>query len=93
MTTTVAATLDYEVVALDMVEILADLDAQAVAFYRWLIDIMRKELDRLGLDLPLVTWGQGFKDVAPAPQRFGSGRTGPTNNFPCAMVFESQTRM
>lgn len=64
--TTPGATVDYEVVARDMADILADLDVQAIAFDRWRIDVFRKELERLGLDLPLVDWGQGFKDMAPA---------------------------
>lgn len=64
--TTPGATVDYEHVAADMLEIFADLDVQAIAYDRWRIDLMRKELDRLGADLPLVEWGQGFKDMAPA---------------------------
>ncbi|WP_270173723.1 terminase large subunit [Diaphorobacter sp. ED-3] len=64
--TTPGATVDYEHVASDMLEIFADLDVQAIAYDRWRIDLMRKELDRLGADLPLVEWGQGFKDMAPA---------------------------
>lgn len=64
--TTPGATVDYEHVAADMLEIFADLDVQAIAYDRWRIDLMRKELDRLGADLPLVEWGQGYKDMAPA---------------------------
>lgn len=64
--TTPGATVDYEFVVADMAEILADVDIQAVAFDRWRIDVFRKELERLGLDLPMIEWGQGFKDMAPA---------------------------
>jgi phage terminase large subunit-like protein len=64
--TTPGATVDYEHVAADMLEIFADMDVQAIAYDRWRIDLMRKELDRLGADLPLTEWGQGFKDMAPA---------------------------
>ena len=64
--TTPGATVDYEHVAADMLEIFADLEVQAIAYDRWRIDLMRKELDRLGADLPLIEWGQGFKDMAPA---------------------------
>ena len=60
------AAIDYEQVANDMATILADVDIQAVAFDRWRIDVLRRELDRLGLELPLVEWGQGFKDMSPA---------------------------
>ena len=64
--TTPGATVDYEIVAQDMAAILADLNVQAIAYDRWRIDLLRKELERVGCDLPLVPWGQGFKDMAPA---------------------------
>ncbi|HQQ71756.1 MAG TPA: terminase large subunit, partial [Alicycliphilus sp.] len=64
--TTPGASVDYGHVAQDLLEILADLDVQAIAYDRWRIDIMRKELDRLGAELPLIEWGQGYKDMAPA---------------------------
>ncbi len=53
-------------VAADMAAILADLNVQAIAYDRWRIDLLKKELDKVGADLPLVAWGQGFKDMAPA---------------------------
>ena len=64
--TTPGASVDYEHVATDIAEILADLDVQAISFDRWRIDLLKKEFDRLGVDLPLVEWGQGYKDMAPA---------------------------
>ena len=64
--TTAGATVDYEIVAQDMAAILAGLDAQAIAYDRWRIDLLKKELERVGCDLPLVPWGQGYKDMAPA---------------------------
>lgn len=64
--TTPGATVDYSFVAAEMAEILADLDIQAVAFDRWRIDVFKRELDRMGIELPLVPFGQGFKDMAPA---------------------------
>lgn len=64
--TTPGASVDYEHVAADMAEILAGLDVHAIAFDRWRIDLLKKELDRIGLALPLVPWGQGYKDMAPA---------------------------
>ena len=63
---TPGATVDYEFVAADMAAILADLNVQAIAYDRWRIDLLKKELDKVGADLPLVAWGQGFKDMAPA---------------------------
>ncbi|MBN9573788.1 MAG: terminase large subunit [Alicycliphilus denitrificans] len=64
--TTPGASVDYEHVAADIAEILSDLDVRGVAFDRWRIDLLKKEFDRLGVDLPLVEWGQGYKDMAPA---------------------------
>lgn len=64
--TTPGASIDYSFVAADMAELLADLDVQGIAFDRWRMDVLRRELDAIGLDLPLIEWGQGFKDMAPA---------------------------
>ncbi len=64
--TTPGASVDYSFVAADMAELLADLDVQGIAFDRWRMDVLQRELDAIGLDLPLIEWGQGFKDMAPA---------------------------
>lgn len=64
--TTPGATVDYEYVAQDIAVILAELNVQAIAFDRWRIDLLKKEFDKIGCELPLVNWGQGFKDMAPA---------------------------
>ncbi len=64
--TTPGASVDYEHLATDVLEILADLDIRAIAFDRWRMDVLKKELDRLGADLPLVPWGQGFQSMSPA---------------------------
>jgi phage terminase large subunit-like protein len=58
--------VDYEAVAKDMADILADCNVAAVGFDRWRFDLLKKELDEIGLDLPLLPFGQGFKDMAPA---------------------------
>ena len=52
--TTPGASVDYEHVAADIAEILSDLDVQAIAFDRWRVDLLKKEFDRLGVDLPLA---------------------------------------
>ena len=64
--TTPGASIDYSFVARDMAEILGELDVQGIAFDRWRIDLLQRELDAIGLHLPLIEWGQGFKDMAPA---------------------------
>lgn len=64
--TTPGATVDYEFVAADIGAILSGLNVQSVAYDRWRIDLLKKELDTLGIELPLVPFGQGFKDMSPA---------------------------
>ena len=61
---TPGATIDYEFVATDMAAILSGLNVQAVAFDRWRIDLLQKELDKIGCELPLIPHGQGFKDMS-----------------------------
>ena len=63
---TPGASVDLEHVAADMLEIFADMDVRAVAFDRWRIDQLRRELDRMGAELPLVEFGQGFQSFSPA---------------------------
>ena len=64
--TTPGATVDYSHVAADMLEILDGMDVRAIAFDRWRINELKRELDRLGAELPLIEHGQGFRDMAPA---------------------------
>ncbi|ARP85769.1 terminase large subunit [Bordetella genomosp. 9] len=64
--TTPGATVDYDHVAVNIAEIVAGLDLQAIAYDRWRMEDLRKPLDRFGIELPLVEWGQGYKDMAPA---------------------------
>lgn len=64
--TTPGKTVDYEAVAADMAEILADCEVRAVAFDRWRMDIFKRDMARIGVDFPLVEFGQGFKDMSPA---------------------------
>ena len=59
---TPGATIDYEFVASDMAAILSGLNVQCVAFDRWRVDLLQKELDKIGCDLPMIPMGQGFKD-------------------------------
>lgn len=60
------SSLDYEVLAKEISEILSECNVQQIAFDRWRIDLLKKEFDELGIDLPLVEFGQGYKDMSPA---------------------------
>ena len=66
MATTPGATVDYEYIANDLIHILSQLNVRGIAYDRWRIDILRKELINLGAELPLFEFGQGFKDMSPA---------------------------
>jgi len=64
--TTPGATVDYEFVAEDIGAILGNLEVQSIAYDRWRIALLQKELDERGITLPLAEYGQGFKDMSPA---------------------------
>ena len=62
--------IDYEDVARDIADTLSDCrSVRAVGFDRWRFDLLKKELDEIGVTVPLVPFGQGFKDMAPAMER------------------------
>lgn len=60
------ASIDYEAVARDILDLLDGCDVQLIAFDRWRMDLIKKEFAELGADLPLHPFGQGFRDMAPA---------------------------
>lgn len=64
--TTPGSSVDYSFVIADIADILSDFDISAIAFDRYRIDVLRREADLIGLTLPLVEYGQGYKDMAPA---------------------------
>lgn len=64
--TTPGHTVDYEYVAQDVAAIFESLNVQNIAYDRWRIDIFRKELTNLAVELPLSEYGQGFKDMSGA---------------------------
>lgn len=49
-----------------LAEIASRFDLQEVGFDRWRIEDLKALLSQEGLDLPLVPFGQGFKDMSPA---------------------------
>lgn len=70
LTTTPGATVDYDFVCVEVAEILAQMgmydSVQKIAFDRWRIEDFKKACERQGVELPLVQFGQGFKDMSPA---------------------------
>lgn len=66
ITLTPGASVDYEYVARRLCELTDDYSVGAIAYDRWRIDVLQAELRRLERELPLVEFGQGFKDMSPA---------------------------
>lgn len=66
LTLTPGASVDYGVVATRLGELCSDFQIREIAFDRWRIDVLKNELSKMGLELPLVPFGQGFKDMTPA---------------------------
>lgn len=64
--TTPGGSVKYEFVARDIGHINADIEVDGIAYDRWRMDQLKKELGDIDLDLPLTEWGQGFKDMAPS---------------------------
>lgn len=64
MTAVPGAVIDYEWLAKDIQRICDGLDIQAIAYDRWRINLLEKELTDIGCDLPLVEHGQGYKDMS-----------------------------
>lgn len=64
--TTPGATVDYEYVIKDIIEIIGSKNVTAIAFDRWRIDVFKGACARMEVELPLVEFGQGFKDMGPA---------------------------
>jgi phage terminase large subunit-like protein len=63
---TAGASIDYEVVARWLAEYADAHDVASIRFDRWRMDVLKAEFGRLGVELPLEPFGQGFKDMTPA---------------------------
>ncbi len=62
--------IDKLAVAKQCAEIVSTYDLQSLAFDRWRIEDFKRICDDEGIGLPLVQFGQGFKDMAPAIDEF-----------------------
>ena len=63
---TPGASIDYEVIARWLAEYCSTRNVVRINFDRWRIDVLKSELARIGAELPLEPFGQGFKDMTPA---------------------------
>lgn len=68
--TTPGRAIDKAFVVHRLGEIAADFKVEAVAYDRWGIKDLERIMTDEGLKLPLVEWGQGFKDMSPALAAF-----------------------
>lgn len=66
LTATPGKVVDYAFVAKRLGQISETYELRSVRFDRWRIDLLEVELDKRSVDVPLVQYGQGFKDMSPA---------------------------
>lgn len=67
LTTTPGRTVDYGFVAKRIGELMQRCpQLQGIAFDRWRIDDLKRELAEEGIEAPLVPHGQGYRDMGPA---------------------------
>jgi phage terminase large subunit-like protein len=66
LTLTPGSSIDYSWVAQWLVDYCSQRNVRTIRFDRWRIDVLKAELTRIGVELPLEPFGQGFKDMTPA---------------------------
>jgi phage terminase large subunit-like protein len=59
-------TTDPRAVAMKVAELHGTYNIRALAFDRWRIEDIKRELDAIGCRVELVPFGQGYKDLSPA---------------------------
>jgi phage terminase large subunit-like protein len=64
--TTPGKVIDYDFVARDIGEITSGLSVAKIGFDRWRMDRMKGSLERMGVELPLEPFGQGYVSMSPA---------------------------
>jgi phage terminase large subunit-like protein len=63
LTTTPGASVDFEYVAQVLANFAARCDLREVRFDRWRIEELKRALEKIGAEVPLVPHGQGYKDM------------------------------
>jgi len=58
--------IDKGAVVQVLAEVMGKYDVRGIAYDRWRIAELQKLISDEGLDVPLIEWGQGFKDMSPA---------------------------
>ena len=68
--TTPSASIEYGHVAEYVSDLCDRYPVEKIAFDRWRIDVFKAEVAKLGRELPLEPFGQGYKDMTPAIEAF-----------------------
>lgn len=68
--TTPGQTVDYDFVVRELADLTSRMNLVKMHYDRWRIEILKAACDRLGIALPLLELGQGFKDMSPAVDAF-----------------------
>lgn len=63
---TPGAAMDYAFIVHRIGELAATYQIESIAYDRWRIEDLKRELADEGIDVPLVEFGQGYKEMAPA---------------------------
>ena len=63
---TPGSTVDYEFVARWLAGFCDDHGVRSIRFDRWRMDVFKAELSRIGVELPMTEFGQGYKSMTPA---------------------------
>lgn len=66
LTLTPGGSVEYAWVAQRLVELCERYPVAMVAYDRWRMDVLKAELARVGVELPLEPFGQGYASMAPA---------------------------
>ena len=69
LTTISGPVIQPEVIAQAVAEVSQEYDLQLLAYDRWHIHDFQRELDNLGVHVPMTPFGQGFKDMSPATDK------------------------
>ena len=69
LTTISGPVIQPEVIAQAVAEVSQEYDLQLLAYDRWRIHDFQRELDNLGVHVPMTPFGQGFKDMSPATDK------------------------
>ena len=66
LTLTPGTTVDYDFILDEIKKVMKHLEVDRIAFDRWRVEFIKMIAEKDGLELPLIPFGQGYKDMSPA---------------------------